>query len=105
MKIYAKGESGNLLLQVWKSDNTGGAPLAERLVPLYTSNTWKQGYKFVVIPGSDFFYRISLSGNDVPSEWIIDFGDRTISNRWGVDEIYIEIQGRTCGGVGRTGVT
>jgi hypothetical protein len=35
------------------------------------------------------------SGN-IPHDWFIDFGDLTISNRYGIVSIQIEIQGRTC---------
>ena len=102
LKVYSKVAGASLLVQVWKASNTAGAPIAEQYVPFYSSSSWKQGYKFPVIPGPDYFYRISLSGSDVPADWIIDFGDRTISNRWGVDEIKVEIKGRACGGTIRS---
>lgn len=104
MKIYSQNGGGDILLQVWDAAHAvpGGSPLSEQTIPFYGINAWKQGYKFPVIPGSDFFYKVSLNGGDVPSNWIIDFGDRTITNRWGVDELRVEIQGRECNGTIRS---
>jgi hypothetical protein len=36
------------------------------------------------------------TGN-VPPSWFIDFGDVAITNRYGVETIQIDVQGRTCG--------
>lgn len=102
LKIYSKNAKGRLSLKVWKSDRTDGEPIAKQYIPLFSSNTWKQGFRIAVIPGSEFFYRISLDGHDIPPDWIIDFGDIAINNRWGVDELLVEIQGRNCGGVIRS---
>ena len=29
-------------------------------------------------------------------EWVIDFGDMTVSNHWGVEELHLDIQGCEC---------
>jgi hypothetical protein len=76
--------------------------MAAQIVPFIKSNDYVKGYKFTVIPGPDYFYRISLNGNDIPPDWIVDFRDRTITNRWGVDDLNVDIQGRTCGGKTRS---
>ena len=37
------------------------------------------------------------SGNpNVPKDWIIEFSDIVFGNRWGKDEIKLEVAGRIC---------
>jgi hypothetical protein len=33
---------------------------------------------------------------NVPSDWIIEFSDPVIGNRWQKDEIKLEVAGRNC---------
>lgn len=60
----------------------------------------KQGYSLPVIPQLDVSYQLSLdTGGDVPQDWIIEFSDPVIGNRYGAEYLTLTIQGRDCGGI------
>jgi hypothetical protein len=33
---------------------------------------------------------------DIASDWVIDFGDLTVSNRWGEEFLHLDVRGRNC---------
>eukprot|EP00591_Stephanopyxis_turris_P017726 CAMPEP_0195538828 /NCGR_PEP_ID=MMETSP0794_2-20130614/49734_1 /TAXON_ID=515487 /ORGANISM="Stephanopyxis turris, Strain CCMP 815" /LENGTH=1792 /DNA_ID=CAMNT_0040672837 /DNA_START=109 /DNA_END=5487 /DNA_ORIENTATION=- len=59
----------------------------------------KQGYSLPVIPGTEQSYRLSLNNGDgnIPVDWVVEFSDLVIGNRWNIEYIYLSIQGRNCG--------
>lgn len=64
-------------------------------------NTRKQGYAMPVIPGTDIEYRVSLSGGNIPADWVIEFSDPVFANRWpgkSSNKLRLVVQGRTCPG-------
>ena len=81
-----------------QSDATNA--LATFLVPFQAtegSPAKKQGYAFPVITGLDHTYKLSLEGgSDLPADWIIEFSDPVIGNRWTPDQIRLVVAGRTC---------
>ena len=94
-------------VKIW-ADNLGGASLR---VELWQSGSlqstlsmpfWrvagKQGYAFVVAPGLDVEYRVSLDGGGaIPSTWVLEFSDPVIGNRWGEEKLKLTVRGRDCG--------
>ncbi len=62
------------------------------------TNTPKQGFSFPVIPGMDHSYRLSLTtGEDIPIDWIVEFSDPVMGNRYGVEYTNLSLNGRRCG--------
>jgi len=59
----------------------------------------KQGYSLPVVPDTDYWYRISLIGGsgNIPNDWVVEFSDVVIGNRWNIEYIYLNLQGRNCG--------
>ena len=93
----ANGTSETLNLVI-KDANTG-AQLASYAIPHMYITEKKQGYGIPVIPGNQYRYELTRSnGEDIPQDWIIDFGDLTTANRWGVETLLIDVQGRSCNG-------
>jgi hypothetical protein len=103
LRLYSNGVGSGLSLsvRVWKSAEdrqAGVAPMAAQDIPFWGAGK-RQGYRLPVIVASEnIYYHVSLSGGDIPAEWFIDFGDQTLTNRWGVQTLNIDIQGRNCGG-------
>jgi len=98
LKIFTKdleeGSAPNLVVEV--DSGSSGELISTFSIPVHITNTKKQGFVLPVIPGSDFSYRLRLDTGDIPVEWVIDFGDMAVSNRWGVEELRLEVQGREC---------
>jgi len=104
LKIFTKGLSSRPRLKVEISLTSSGTSISSFSVPHHQTSNRKQGYVLAIIPGSDFRYKLRLDSGqgDIPDDWIIDFGDVAQSNRWGVEEAQLEIQGRNCGSVVRS---
>jgi len=114
LKIYTRelrsGNAPQLRVEVWYNGNgdiggqQNGSPDSSQLVgfhqvgPDFTSR--KQGYSFPVIPGRGHSYRISLTNGDLPDDWVIEFSDPVIGNRWSKDELFLSVAGRECGNNG-----
>jgi hypothetical protein len=66
------------------------------------SNTPKQGYSLPVIPGTEHSYRLSLTigDRDVPSDWIVEFSDTVMGNKYSVEHTNLSLNGRSCGSNG-----
>lgn len=57
----------------------------------------KQGYSLPVVPGAENKYRLSLTtGENIPNDWIIEFNDPIVANRWEEEFITLEVNGREC---------
>jgi hypothetical protein len=54
-----------------------------------------------IIPGTDlsYSYRLFLTTNygNITADWVIEFSEPVIGNRWGVEKVILAIQGRDCG--------
>lgn len=63
------------------------------------SGTAKQGFSLPVIPGTEQSYKLSLTTGDgnIPDDWVIEFSDPVMGNRWGVEYVQLQLQGRSCG--------
>jgi hypothetical protein len=98
LKIFTRNHSGgDLLLSVF--DRQSGAQLAQQTVPHLNITDQKQGYSVPVISGDRYRYEVTLvSGASIDANWVIDFGDLTVSNRWGVERLHLDVQGRNCNG-------
>lgn len=98
LKIFTRNHGGgDLLLTVF--DRQTGVQLAQQAVPHLNITDRKQGYSVPVISGDRYRYEVSLaSGSDIDPDWVIDFGDLTVSNRWGVEQLHLDVQGRSCNG-------
>lgn len=120
LKIYTRnlevGTAASLQVEVW-FDNLGIAsqlsnpPTTTQAIEFHAvaglMGGMKQGYTFPVIPTSDVSYRLSTvavdatSSDDIPADWILEFSDPVVGNRWAVEYIQMTIQGRDCGTNGR----
>mmetsp|Transcript_43333 Transcript_43333/g.48510 ORF Transcript_43333/g.48510 Transcript_43333/m.48510 type:complete len:1556 (-) Transcript_43333:209-4876(-) len=118
LKIYTRDlSSGNnapkLKVEIWKngdgsSGQQGRSPDSSQLVGFHQvgadNASKKQGYSVPVIPGRDHSYRISLTNDawngNLPSDWVIEFSDPVIGNRWSADELFLTVAGRNCGNNG-----
>jgi hypothetical protein len=96
LKIFTRNHSGgNLLLTVY--DKQTDAQLAQQQVPHLNITDRKQGYSVPVISGDKYRYTVRLaSGDDIDPNWVIDFGDLAVSNRWGEEFLLLDVQGRNC---------
>mmetsp|Transcript_7462 Transcript_7462/g.10983 ORF Transcript_7462/g.10983 Transcript_7462/m.10983 type:complete len:1688 (-) Transcript_7462:558-5621(-) len=110
LKIYSRGlnagSAPDMLIEVWNGDvnDQVGAPVASQFIPYHqiggNGQTRKQGYSVPVVPGPTYSYRLSLrGGGDIPAEWIIEFSDPIMSNRFysDADTLQLVVQGRNCG--------
>lgn len=108
LKIYSRGllsgSAPDIILDVWNGDvnNQIGDPITSQIIPYHQvgldGQTKKQGYSMPVIPGTVYSYKVSLSGGgDIPDNWIIEFSDNVIGNRYVADILQLVVQGRSCG--------
>ena len=58
----------------------------------------KQGYSLPVLLVDNVSYRLSLDREDsnVPGDWIIEFSDPVMGNRWGEEFVNLNVVGRAC---------
>jgi hypothetical protein len=113
-KIYSRGLTEStapvLKIEVWFNSlgllGQNGPANAVQLVGFHVINDWnvKQGYSFPIMTGLSQSYRISLFDQnegttyEIPLDWVIEFSDPVIGNRFGVDdEVYVNLLGRSCG--------
>ena len=115
LKIYSRGQvSGNaqdLNVEIWFDkgglDNQLGVPDRSQTIGFHQigrdNETPKQGYSLPVIPGANHSYRLSLTTDidgtktDIPSDWIVEFSDLVIGNRYSVEYINLSLNGKPCG--------
>ncbi len=106
LKVYSRNQltrnnPPDLRVNAWFNGSRNGAPNAAQNLRYHQSGPdnipHKQGYSIPVIPGAENTYRLSLvNGRNVPNDWVIEFNDPVIGNRWGEEFIRLEVQGRTC---------
>ena len=58
----------------------------------------KQGYSLPVFILDDVSYRLSLGGEggNIPGDWVIEFSDAVMGNRWGEEFVNLRVNGRVC---------
>ena len=113
LKIYTRGlRSGSapqLRVEIWYNNSGGNAgqqgnPDSSQLVGFHQvgsdGSSEKQGYSVPVIPGKGHSYKISLTTGYLPQDWVIEFSDPVIGNRWSEDALYLNVAGRNCGNNG-----
>lgn len=114
-KIYSRGlttaTAPKLKLEVfwnnWGLSGQNGPANAEQLIGFFINGGPEskiQGYSFPVISGLTQSYRVSLyneidgTTSNIPQEWVIEFSDPVVGNRFGEDDhVSMNIAGRTCG--------
>jgi hypothetical protein len=109
LKVYSRGLVSHSAPQL-KVDvhfNNGGIDASQNIGFHQTGDdhqSEKQGYSLPVIPGTEHSYRLALlgggGGGNIPDDWVIEFSDVVIGNRWNIEYIYLSLQGRTCGDIG-----
>lgn len=60
----------------------------------------KQGYAFPVVVGLEHSYRLGIgySNEDFPLDWVVEYSDTVVGNRWAEEFIYLDLKGqRSCG--------
>ena len=112
LKVYSRGlRSGSapqLKAEVWYNNGgisgQTGSPDSSQLIDFHQVGSDfaspKQGYSVPVIPGRDHSYKISLTNGNLPDDWVIEFSDPVVGNRWLRDEIFLSVAGRGCGNDG-----
>jgi hypothetical protein len=72
-----------------------------RVVGSKSINHWsvggKEGFPMAVVVDSSLTYRLSRDGGSIPNDWIVEFSDTIMTNRFGLEQINLEVVGRTCG--------
>ncbi len=70
-----------------------------QLIPFHDRGAERQGYAFPVIPTSDVSYTVSLTTQDenIPADWVVEFSDPVVGNRWGEEYLLLDLKGRDCG--------
>jgi hypothetical protein len=107
LKIYTrglnKGTAPNLMAEMWFNqggvENQSVPPDASQLVRFHSLGQ-KQGYSLPVIPGTEHSYRLSLASGSgtIPSDWVVEFSDPVMSNRFGsIEHINLSLNGSLCG--------
>jgi hypothetical protein len=112
LKVYTRGLlSGNapdLLVKMWYNkggvENQSISPDAPQTIGFHQirsdNESPKQGYSFPVIPGIEHSYHLSLSpGTDeIPLDWIVEFSDYVIGNKFGsIEFTNLSLNGILCG--------
>eukprot|EP00559_Dactyliosolen_fragilissimus_P007575 CAMPEP_0184856030 /NCGR_PEP_ID=MMETSP0580-20130426/1187_1 /TAXON_ID=1118495 /ORGANISM="Dactyliosolen fragilissimus" /LENGTH=1243 /DNA_ID=CAMNT_0027350795 /DNA_START=75 /DNA_END=3803 /DNA_ORIENTATION=- len=114
LKVYSRDlishSAPSMKFRVWyNSDDLGGqngAADAEQIIGFHQTggdnSTRKQGFSVPLIPGKDKSYSLSLTTSDgnIPTDWVIEFSDNVVGNRFEIEYIYLTVQGRTCGSNG-----
>ncbi len=101
LKIYSHGlvndgTAPSLRVEVEFLGNAFSTDVSQ-LIPFHEAD--QQGYSFPVIPSSDVSYTVSLTTADgnIPTDWVVEFSDPVIGNRWGVEYLLLDMRGRDCG--------
>jgi len=110
LKIYSRGlVSGSapaLRVDAWfqGGGSQSGPPNTSQNIGFHQVGedykTRKQGYSLPVIPGLNHSYRLSLvtADGNIPRDWVVEFSDVVIGNRWNIEFLHLTLQGRrNCG--------
>jgi hypothetical protein len=108
LKIYSldqlSGSASNLRVEFWFNsmgiNGQSGPPDAVQEIGFHQTasdgESNRQGYSVPVIPGVDHSYRISLTTGNLPDDWVIEFSDPVVGNRWGEEFLHLAVSGRQC---------
>lgn len=105
LKIYTRDliseTAPNLLVELWydKEGVQTGPPDASQVIGFHEVG-WKQGYSLPIIPGIEHSYRLSLTSGsgDIPLDWVVEFSDPVIANRFGsIEYTNLSLNGILCG--------
>ena len=110
LKIYSRGLSSdsapNLQVEFWYNqggvESQTGSSTSSQIIEFHEIAS-KQGYSFPVIPGKEHSYRLSLTtaNGTIPSDWVIEFSDVIVGNRFGsVEYTNLSLNGILCGSDG-----
>mmetsp|Transcript_20603 Transcript_20603/g.50593 ORF Transcript_20603/g.50593 Transcript_20603/m.50593 type:complete len:1472 (+) Transcript_20603:229-4644(+) len=104
LRVYTRSPSSQLKLDIWWNRENGvrgqnGPPTATQYVNFHRSGaSSRQGFAVPVISGMGHSYRISIAGGPLPKDWVIEFSDPVVGNRWTPDYLYLSVVGRpSCG--------
>ena len=115
LKIYSRGlvndgTAPTMIVNAWfgviDTQILQASPTATQSIPFHQiGSTNKQGYALPVIPGTEQYYKLSIDNifngdiphGWVPHDWVVEFSDPVMGNRWGVEYIHLQLQGRSCG--------
>eukprot|EP00547_Thalassionema_nitzschioides_P005356 CAMPEP_0194200236 /NCGR_PEP_ID=MMETSP0156-20130528/930_1 /TAXON_ID=33649 /ORGANISM="Thalassionema nitzschioides, Strain L26-B" /LENGTH=1934 /DNA_ID=CAMNT_0038925209 /DNA_START=189 /DNA_END=5989 /DNA_ORIENTATION=- len=100
----------SLKVEVWMDNTLPGTSEQDTRAPDITQHVnfhqigglgkTKQGYSLpVFVMEDDVSYRLSLdNGNatDIPSDWVIEFSDAVMGNRWAEEFVNLHVVGRVC---------
>ena len=99
LRIFTRGltpaSAQRLRVELWRD----GVRRSTALLAFHqVGTTKKQGYALPVLSGTAHEYVIALEdGTSLPEDWIIEFSDPVIGNRWGAEHIVLRVAGRECG--------
>ena len=110
LKVWSRGldpwaTPPALKVEIWYArggvDSQVSSPDSSQLIAFHQigSNSPKQGFSLPVIPGVEHSYQLSLTtGNgQIPSDWIVEFSDTVMGNRYSVEYTNLSLNGRRCG--------
>ncbi|KAL9179269.1 hypothetical protein ACHAXT_008559 [Thalassiosira profunda] len=109
LKIYSRGQfpgsAPNLVVEIWYNRSQEGPPDRTQSIGFHQTGASgpKQGYALPVIPSTEHHYRLSLASGsgDIPSDWVVEFSDTIVGNRFSIEYINLSLNGRLCGQDGR----
>ncbi|KAL6070194.1 G8 domain-containing protein [Balamuthia mandrillaris] len=88
-----EGSQGTVTVEVHKN----GQKITEQNMRFNkVGGTNKEGFTIPVLADLDYQYVVHRNGGNIPSNWIIEFSDPVIGNRWEPDQIRLDVQGRSC---------
>ena len=113
LKVWSRGldpwTAPNLRVEFWYMrgggvDSQVTTPDSTQVIGFHQigSDSPKQGFSFPVIPGTEHSYRLSLTTGDgqIPTDFIVEFSDTVIGNRYSEEYTYLSLNGRRCGSNG-----
>lgn len=110
LKVYTQGLlSGSapaMQIEIWYNRVENAQADSSQAIPFHQiggdGQTTRQGYSMPVIPGSQHSYRLSLldGSGDIPANWVTEFSDQVIGNRWSIEYINLSLNGYLCASAG-----
>lgn len=107
IKVWSRGlhksSAPKLKVEVWVNNTQPEPADVTQMVPFHQIaelGGGKQGYSFPVFILEDVSYHVSLgdAGDNIPGDWIIEFSDTVMGNRWEEEFVTLSVQGRSCSG-------
>ena len=67
------------------------------MISTQTVTPERLGYPMTVVTGDEQSYHLALQGGgSVPADWVIEFSDVIMANRFGDEHIRLTVAGRSC---------